>query len=178
MFVDPAVVGIAVRTTARISAVLLAANLITAARRVSRGRQFVSPARQQDLATFVAFLVSHTIHFACVALLAFATAGENVRTRGGWGPALAVAAVFYLGGWSVLRGKRRPGPGWTSGWHRWREIAVLLAIWLVFFQAFASRAGTPVFAVLSGGLLYAVVRFLSVALKSPAGASPAARASV
>jgi hypothetical protein len=184
MFLDAAVVAIAVRTTARISAVLLATNLIVAARRLASVRpalrtRAVATARQLDIATFVAFLVSHTIHFASVALLALATGGESIRRNGGWTAAVVVATLFYLGGWAVLRGKRRPESGWTSAWQRRREIAVPLVIWLIFFQAFALRFGTPLFAVLAVGLLYSLVRFLTVALRSRTdAASQSASASV
>jgi hypothetical protein len=80
MVLDAAVIAIAVRTTARISAVLLAANLVIAARRLAAVRRVdrdpeaqppspvlrpigVPTLRAADLATFAAFLVSHTIHF-------------------------------------------------------------------------------------------------------------------
>ena len=183
---DAAVVAVAVRTTARISAVLLAANLIAAARRLSAGPGPTSRTAAVDArfghwtpATFAAFLVSHTIHFAVVALLALATDGASIRDSGGWIAAMVVATLFYLGGWGVLRGKRRPGDGWTSAGQRRREIAVLLVIWLIFFQAFVLRFGTPLFAVLAVGLLYSLVRFLSAALRSPTdAASQSAPASV
>ena len=228
MFLDAAVVAIAVRTTARTSAVLLAANLISAARRLSittptepdhqrtlppqrtqRTQRFfrlIPPrprrprrlettgvvmveqalsakswrsARELDMATFVAFLVSHTIHFACVALLALATGGASIRDSGGWPAAMVVATLFYLSGWGVFRGKRRPCDAWTSTWQRRREIGVLIVVWLIFFLAFAPRAGTPAFAVLSVGLVYSLVRFLTAALRSPAdAASHSAPASV
>src|SRR6185295_19546363 len=58
-----------------------------------------------DIATFAAFLVSHTIHFASVALLALATDGSSIRESGGWAAAMIVASLFYLSGWGVLRGK-------------------------------------------------------------------------
>ena len=192
---DPEVAAVAVRTTARISAVLLAANFIVTARRLaaitpaepdpqthrpgiktpvssrprSRGAQnFLGwrDARTLDLATFAAFLVSHTVHFASVALLAFATDGASMRNSGGWIAAMVVASLFFLGTWGVFRGKRRAGDSWTSTWSRRREIIVLTVIWLIFFQAFALRFERPLFAVLAAGLLYSLVRFL-VAARQP-----------
>jgi hypothetical protein len=196
MFLDAAVVALAVRTTARISAVLLAANLIVAARRLTtpapgvpnsaapdsnpaRRARDVAAARNLDLATFAAFLVSHTIHFASVALLALATDGSSMRDAGGWTAAMVVGILFYLGGWGVVRGKRRPAGVWMSAGQRRREIGVLSVIWLIFFQAFALRFDTPLFAVLALGLVYSLVRFLAAALRSPTdAASQSAPASV
>jgi hypothetical protein len=184
--------AVAVRTTARISAVLLAVNLIVTARRLAAATpaepdtQTAPPviktpassqpgtpgtqrflgwrdARTLDLVTFAAFLFSHTVHFTSVALLAFATDGASMRNSGGWIAAMIVASLFYLSAWGVFRGKRRGGDGWTSTWSRRREIIVLTVIWLVFFQAFALRLGRPLFAVLAAGLLYALVRFLVAA---------------
>jgi hypothetical protein len=127
-------------------------------------------ARALDLATFAAFLVSHTVHFASVALLAFATDGASMRNSGGWIAAMVVAMLFFLSTWGVFRGKRRAGDGWTSTWSRRREIIVLTVIWLIFFQAFALRFERPLFAVLAAGLLYSLVRFL-VAARRPSSYS-------
>jgi hypothetical protein len=162
MFLDVAGVAIAVRTTARISAVLLVANLIFTARRLStitpagpdvqetstrlvppstpRPRRLVSRGRRPDIATFAAFLVSHTIHFASVALLALATHGDSMRNSGGWTAAMVVATLFYLGGWGVLRAKQRPTHGWASTRQRRRETSVLAIVWTVFFLAFLGRS--------------------------------------
>jgi hypothetical protein len=192
---DPEVTALAVRTTARISAVLLAVNLIVTARRLAairpaepdthtagpgintsassrpgtHGSQEFwgwSDARTLDLATFAAFLVSHTVHFASVASLAFATDGASIRDTGGWIAAMVVATLFFLSTWGVFRGKRRVGDRWTSTWSRRREIIVLTVIWLIFFQAYALRFGRPLFAVLAAGLLYSLVRLL-VAARQP-----------
>jgi len=187
MFPDAAVAALAVRTTARISAVLLAANLIAAARRLSAGPDPTLPpqrtrrfqVRTLDTSTFAAFLISHTIHFASVALLALATDGASMRNTGGWTAAMVVAALFYFSGWGVFKGKRRPGGAWTSTWQARREISVLTLFWLIFFQAFALRFDRPLFAALAVGLLYSLVRFLAAALRSPSGtASQSAPASV
>ena len=195
MPIDPELAAAAVRTTARISAVLLAVNLIVTARRLAaitpvepdtqtarRGietQASLGPAmpgalrfldwpdaRTLDLATFAAFLVSHTVHFTSVALLAFATDGASIRDSGGWTAAMVVGSLFFLSTWGVFRGKRRAGASWTSTWSRRREIVVLTVIWLIFFQAFALRFGRPLFAGFAAGLLYALVRFL-VAARQP-----------
>jgi hypothetical protein len=184
MVLDAAVVAIAVRTTARISAVLLSANLIGAARRLSASRpanpnaahgsstdlqaREVATARTRDIATFAAFLVSHTIHFASVALLALATDGVSIDQSGGWPAAMIVAAVFYLSVWSTFRGKRRTAARWTSAWQRRREVAVLTIIWLIFFLAFSPRFQQPLFAVLAVGLACSLGSFLIAARRVPA----------
>ena len=155
-----------VRVTARVSAVIVATNLLVAARRIGGGG---SPAalRTADIATFAAFLVSHTIHFICVALLSAATGGENIRNAGGWPLVVAAAAVFYAGAAVVLRIKARPVAGWTSAVQKRLETALLVVVWLVFFQAYALRfTQSWLFAVLAVLLLYSVARLVREALRS------------
>jgi hypothetical protein len=100
----------------------------------------VSRGRRLDIATFTAFLVSHTIHFASVALLALVTNGDSMRNSGGWIAAMVVATLFYLGGWGVLRAKQRPTHGWAGTRQRRRETSVLAIVWAVFFLAFLGRS--------------------------------------
>ena len=115
---------------------------------------------------FVAFLVSHTIHFGCVVLLAVATDGENIRDSG-WIAVLAVGALFYVGCFLVLGVKWRAADGWANGSEGRREAIPLVVIWLVFFQAFIIRVTQSwLFAALSATLLYSVARFLYVTLRS------------
>jgi hypothetical protein len=195
MFLDPAVVALAVRTTARISAVLLATNLIVAARRLSAApdstllpqstqrtqtlSRLIPPrprrprrlfqARTLDTSTFAAFLVSHTIHFACVALLARATNGESMRDNlGGWTAAMIVAALFYLGGWAVLRAKQRPTHEWAGTRQRLREMGVLAIVWTVFFLAFLGRStGSLLFGSLTIALVVSLGLFVVAGIRSP-----------
>ena len=178
MFLDPAMVALAVRTTARISAVLLATNLIVAARRLSAGSNPTLPpprprrlfqVRTLDTSTFAAFLVSHTIHFAFVALLARATNGESMRDNlGGWTAAMIVAALFYLGGWGVLRAKQRPTHGWAGTRQRLREMGVVAIAWMVFFLAFLGRStGSLLFGSLTIALVVSLGLFVVAGIRSP-----------
>ena len=187
MFLDAGVAAIAVRTTARISAVLLAATLVAAARRLARVRRAdlhseaqdsssarrarardVATARTLDLATFAAFLVSHTVHFASVALLALATDGANIRNNGGWTAALVVATLFYLGGWGVWRAKQRPTNGWVGTQQRLREMSVLAIVWTVFFLGFLGRSTRSLlFASLTIALLFSLALFTLAGVRSP-----------
>ena len=153
-----------VRATARLSAVVVAVNLLTAARRaVTVGSAAL---RTMDVATFLAFLASHTVHFACVWLLAVATGGDNIRRAGGWILVVMAALVFYAGAGVVLVVKRRPG-GWRSARERRLEVGLLVIVWLVFFQAYALRLlQSWLFAALAVLLAYSVAAFLRAALRS------------
>jgi hypothetical protein len=174
---DPATIAGLVRATARLSALLLVTNLFVAARRLSHvsptGLEAVSakswrPARELDIASFVAFLVSHTIHFACVALLALATGGESMRDSGGWTAAMIVAALFYLGGWGVFRAKQRPTHGWVGTRQRLREMSVLAIVWTVFFLGFLGRSTRSLpFASLTIALLLSLALFGVTGVRSP-----------
>jgi hypothetical protein len=111
MTVDAQQAAMLVRVTARVSAVIVAGNLLAATRRAESVGS--SALRAMDVATFVAFLASHTVHFACVWLLAVATAGDNIRRAGGWMLVDIAALAFYAGAGIVLRVKLRPR-GWRS----------------------------------------------------------------
>ena len=195
MFLDAEVVALAVRTTARISAVLLVTNFVVAARRLSavpdptllpqrtqrtlRFSWLIPPrprhprrlfqVRTLDTSTFAAFLVSHTIHFAFVALLARATNGESMRDNlGGWSAAMIVAALFYLGGWGVLRAKQRPTHGWVGTRQRLCEMSVLAIVWTVFFLGFLGRStGSILFGSLTLGLVVSLALFAAAGIRSP-----------
>src|SRR5262245_57931849 len=115
MTVDGQQAAMLVRATARLSAVIVAGNLLVAMRRAEAVGS--SPLRTMDVTTFVAFLASHTVHFACVWLLAVATGGDNIRNAGGWILVVMAALVFYAGAAIVLRVKLRPR-GWRSAGER------------------------------------------------------------
>ena len=164
MTVDAQQAALLVRATARLSAVIVAGNLLAAARRAEAVR---APAlRTMDVATFLAFLASHTVHFVCVWLLAAATGGENIRRAGGWVLVVITALVFYAGASAVLRVKLRPR-GWRSARERSLELGLLVIVWLVFFQAYALRLlQSWLFAALAVLLAYSVAAFLRAALRS------------
>ena len=137
MVLDAAVTLEAVRWTARLSALLLTVNLIVVSRRVRvRGG---SPWRAIDAGTFGAFLGSHTVHFIFLIVLASGTDGRSIRDSGGWIPAIVVATIFYLGCGTAMRVKLRPATGWRTRGQRRTETSVLGILWLVFFQAYATR---------------------------------------
>lgn len=149
-----------VRATARVSAVILAANLLAAAKRVSTGDP-AGHGRHLDVRLFAAFIASHTIHFICVGLLTIATSGANIDARTGYTPVIAVGVLFYVGCFVVMRAKQRPMAGWLSARQRRAEVWPLVAIWLAFVQAYISRPlQSWLFAALAGGLLYALGRFV------------------
>ena len=164
MTVDAQQAAMLVRITARVSAVIVAGNLLAAARRAESVGS--SALRTMDVATFVAFLASHTVHFACVWLLAVATAGDNIRRAGGWMLVDMAALAFYAGAGIVLRVKLRPR-GWRSVPERRLELGLLVIVSLVFFQAYALRLlQSWFFAALAALLAYSVAGFVRAALRS------------
>jgi len=169
MAMDADLAALLVRATARVSAVILSASLLAAARRIG-GPQRAAPrtngerARRLDVAAFIAFIVSQTIHFICVALLTIATAGANIDGPGGYPAVVAVGLLFYAGCAAVLRVKRRASVDWTTPRQRRIELWSLLPIWLVFFVAYASRGRQSwLFAALAIVLLLSMARFVSTA---------------
>jgi hypothetical protein len=164
MAMDAQQAALLVRITARVSAVIVAGNLLAATR---RAEAVGSPVlRTLDVATFVAFLASHTVHFVCVWLLAAATGDDNIRRAGGWALVGMTALVFYAGAGVVLRVKWRPR-GWRNARERRIELGLLVIVWLVFFQAYAFRLlQSWLFAALAVLLAYSVAGFLRAALRS------------
>jgi hypothetical protein len=186
MAMDAGQAALLVRATARVSAVILAGNLLVAARRIreegpAEAGHYVrqgagvranvaarEPVRRRaDIATFAAFIVSHTIHFVCVALLTIATAGANIDARAGYAPVIAIGVLFYVGCVLVMRAKLRQSLGWADARQRRTELWSLVAIWLAFFQAYITRLlQSWLFAALAIVLFYALARFVSAALRS------------
>jgi len=160
MTVDDA--ALLVRVTARVSAVLFAMSLFAGARRLgARDAALLGAARRDDLAAFGVWIAAHSIHFAAVALLAFVTAGQNIRGAGGYLATLAVGLAFYAGSGAVVRVKARPSTGWTAAGQRRLETGLAIVIWIVFIQAYARRAlQSPWFATLAIGLAAALAAFL------------------
>jgi hypothetical protein len=163
MPLDAEQAALLVRVTARISAGLLAANLVVSAQRIDDGSGRYRPA---DLRLFVAFITSHTIHFVCVGLLAIATNGANLDSPLGYTPVVTVGVLFYIGCAAILHAKRRVGDRWATRRQRNSEVWVLVAVWVAFAQAYLLRVvGSPLFAVLAILLLYSIARFLNRALR-------------
>jgi len=174
MSIDAGLAALLVRATARVSAVILSASLLVAARRLGGHEKAALPviagARRLDVATFTAFIASQTIHFICVALLTIAISGANIDGPGGYPAVVAVGLLFYAGCALVRRAKQRPDAEWASRpqWHR--EVWPLVAIWLVFFVAYASRPlQSWFFAGLALVLLYSLARFLIAAVNVSRG---------
>jgi len=163
MALDAGLAALLVRATARVSAVILAGNLLVAARRVGRvGGPERAALRTLDIRLFVAFIVSHTIHFVCVGLLTIATAGANIDARTGYAPVIAVGVLFYLACGAALRVKLRCSRVWAQPRNRRIEVWSLVAIWLAFFQAYITRPlQSWLFAALAIGLLYSMLVFLA-----------------
>src|SRR3954451_24285970 len=76
------------RITARCSVTLFIAALFAFA---SRRRPRVAAAY------FSAFLAAHAVHFSIVLLLAYATGGANLRSRGGYTLTIGVGFIFAVG---------------------------------------------------------------------------------
>jgi hypothetical protein len=164
MALDAEQAALLVRVTARISAGLLAANLLVSARRITDGRGWY---RTADVRLFLAFIISHTIHFVCVGLLALATHGANLESRLGYAPVSALGILFYIGCAMTLRVKVREGDRWVTRSQRNTEVWVLVAIWGGFAQAYVARLRqSPLFAALALVLMLSLVLFLSRALRS------------
>jgi hypothetical protein len=164
MALDAEQAALLVRVTARISTGLLAANLLVSARRITDGR---GAYRTADVRLFVAFVISHTIHFACVGLLALATNGANLDSRLGYTAVSAVGILFYIGCAMTLRVKVREGNRWATRSQRNTEVWLLLAIWGGFAQAYVGRLRqSPLFAALSLVLVFSLVLFLRRALSA------------
>lgn len=160
-----------VRATARVSAVILSADMIVASTRIASGGPErtalrTMDVRRLDIRLFVAFIVSHTIHFVCVGLLTIATAGANIDARSGYTGVSLVGVIFYIACAAVLRVKLRCGAGWAQPRNRRIEVWSLVGIWVAFFQAYITRPlQSWLFAALAIVLLYSVARFLSAALR-------------
>jgi hypothetical protein len=173
MSMDAGLAALLVRATARVSAVILSVSLLVAARRVRGGDGSASHAnemRRRDIGTFTAFIASQTIHFICVVLLTIATAGANIDGPGGYPAVIVVGVLFYDGCVFVLRAKQRQAAEWASRPQRRRELWPLMAIWLVFFVAYASRPlQSWFFAGLALVLLYSLARFLIAAVNVSRG---------
>ena len=165
-----------VRATARVSAVILAGNLLVAARRVrgegpAKAGHYVRrgdgrDVRRADVATFAAFIVSHTIHFICVTLLIVATRGGQIDARAAAALLVAAGLLFYFACAAVLHVKLRVASGWPRPSDRRIEVWTLTAIWLAFFQAYVTRPlQWWLFPALAIVLLYALARFVSASLR-------------
>ncbi|HEU4939612.1 MAG TPA: hypothetical protein VFT39_24350 [Vicinamibacterales bacterium] len=136
MTLDAKQAALVVRVTARISAGLLAANLLVSARRITDGRGVY---RSADVRHFVAFFASHTIHFICVGLLALATNGANLESPLGYAPSILVGLLFHVGCAGILRVKMRDGDRRSTRSERNTELWLLVAVWLGFAQTYVPR---------------------------------------
>jgi hypothetical protein len=155
-----------VRVTARISAALLSAGMFAAARRIAAPVR-AERRRRVDAGLLVALIASHTIHFACVALLTIATAGENVRLRGGYVLVTTVGVGFYLACAAALRAKLRRGSRWETAAQRGTELTALLLIWLAFAQVYVLRIGrSPLFAMMSVVMLAALAALVTGVIRN------------
>lgn len=131
-------VEVIVRLTARISAAAFAAALIVFA----AGARNRRPGKRAAVRLLAAFILAHTIHFGAVLWLAVATAGENIRARGGWIFMLTVAVLFYLSAFSILRDWTRLGAGRASArGQRLAAHAGVVFIALIFLNSYGARAG-------------------------------------
>jgi hypothetical protein len=167
MALDVAQAALLVRVTARVSAGVFAAMLVVSARRLSAGGTLDQPRyRRADLACFALFLVAHSIHFAAVGGLAFASAGQNIRDAGGYAATAVVAIAFYVACGAVLRAKARTTARWTTTRERRVEVWTSGVLWIVFVQAYALRfVQSWLFAVLALVLTGSLALFAAAAVR-------------
>jgi hypothetical protein len=174
MALDADQAALLVRVTARVSASILAANLLVGAARVgpagiTRGTHGDARRHERnrtaDVGVFVAFIISHTVHFVCVGLLALATNGANLDSPLGYTPVVALGILFYIACAAILRVKLRGTDGWATRRLRNTEVWLLVAVWAAFMQAYLTRLlQSALFAALAIALVYSVARFLRRAL--------------
>ena len=96
---------LAIKWTARLSAILFALSLLVPA---------LSPHRRpHSVRLQIAFIVAHTLHFSFVARLASVTGGagmfpggRSVAQVGGWPAVLAIFALFYAVAFIALAARR------------------------------------------------------------------------
>lgn len=140
------------RITARISATLFAAALLTFA-----ARQRVSA--RVAVRVFAAFIAAHAVHFSAVFLLAYATSGANLRARGGYPLTITVGALF---GASAVAGLLRLRASEPARGLRLAGGLGIAFIWFAFTLAYGSRAFvSPVFAIPTIVLTVAFLAFLN-----------------
>ena len=95
---------------------------------------------------------------------------------GGWTAAMIVAALFYLGGWGVLRAKQRRTDGWAGSRQRLCEMSVLAIVWTVFFLGFLGRSiRSLLFGSLTIALLASLALFAGAAIRSSIARADSAR---
>jgi hypothetical protein len=155
--VDPGQAELLARLTARASAAIFAAALVCFA---IDGRRHGRP-RRRSLRALGAFIAAHTIHFSAVAWLAVVSQGENIRARGGAGPVLAVAALFYVAVALVFFTWRAASHGQEIGRaHRASSHVSVLLVGAVFVNSYIARLGVePVFALPVAALTGAIVMY-------------------
>jgi hypothetical protein len=144
------------RITARLSATLFAAALFGFA-----ARRRVSP--RVAVRVFAAFLVTHAVHFSIVLLLAYATAGANLRARGGYFLTIAVGVLF---GASAVAAILRLRAGEPTRALRLAGGLGIAFIWFAFTETYASRVFiSPIFAIPAVILLAAFLSFLNESVR-------------
>jgi len=122
---SPSQIAFWVRWTARLSVALYSLALAGFAWSAYRGRETRAPVR-----ILQSFILSHTIHFAFVAWLTVATAGQNIAQRGGPLLTAAVGIVFYVASFAWLFG---------AGQRRRSALAGATVLWLMFVGTYAGR---------------------------------------
>lgn len=164
---DGELVRLAVRVTARLSAIAwLAALALCAIRYRTEPRRIVEAIR-----LLVAFIVLHTIHFGTVVWLAVLTAGENVDERGGWPAMLGAAAAFYLAAFSILRmwgGVATAQP--VSDAARGAAQLGVLFIAAIFLNSYVSRTESmPIYWIWTMAMVLVVIVYLVRSARRPSG---------
>lgn len=158
--IGPDLVAELARITARTSAVVFAASLAAGAAELLWPR---SPFARQGAGwkLLAALLVSHTIHFAVVAVLIVQTGGENIANRGGWILTSVVGVLFYAAtvGALVLR---RVAPLVRALPNVIGDAVLSSLVGVAFLQVYIGGVGrAPLFAALAALLSGALTAFLA-----------------
>jgi hypothetical protein len=162
VLMDEAVLRELARITARLSVTLFVAALFAFA-----ARHRVSP--RAAVRVFVAFLVAHAVHFSIVLLLAYATGGANLRSRGGYPLTIGVGLLFAAGAVAGILRLRASEP--TPALRLAGGLGIGF-IWFAFTETYASRTFvSAIFAIPTVALIAAFLAFLNESRRKVTGSA-------
>lgn len=153
--VDEATLVTCVRLTARTSAVVFSGAMIAHAVETRAGAARRTPFWIRSRTLLAGLLVSHTVHFAFVGLLAAATHGANIAARHGWIATGAVGSLFYAAVIGLIRVRRDASRSRGQILFEWVATTLLTFAFLVAYvgRAMASAFFVPFVIVLVGGAI-------------------------
>ncbi|MBI1850742.1 MAG: hypothetical protein HYR85_10400 [Planctomycetes bacterium] len=153
--VDEATLVTCVRLTARTSALVFSASMFAHAVEARARAARRTPFWRRSRTLLAGLLVSHTVHFAFVGMLAAATHGANIAARHGWIATGMVGALFYAAVIGLIRVRRdaRRSPGQLV--FEWIATILLAFAFLVAYigRAMAAPFFVPFVVLLVGGAI-------------------------